>query len=364
LKPGRLFTNLIVVILALPILIDCCPLLAQPGALHCKGRWVLDQQGRPVAPPVPQGRMQGLQSSGLDYDGKSLWTVGDQRSNFPGYLLRIDPESARLAGDPIKLEVTSQTKGVIPERLSTGNPDLEGLCLKRGDPLLFYIVVENDGNYILESHYRTGDTTAAVLRVLSARFPSPPVGGDSNARFEGIDADGDTLYVAYEKDGAGRPHVYRGSLSANSTEVELTDLPVPFLRVPPRPGKGGINVNALKLLRGKAPTLIMVARDQERLLLYELATAKLSYVDLEFRDADDREIYWTSPEGIALDPHGDRLWVITDPDSLRGNYRRRDEANASGNYAAMVPLLFEIRLSQVLASRIPVDDAEADSQQK
>jgi hypothetical protein len=356
--------NMLVFILAVPIFIDGSLLHAQPGALRCKGRWVLDQQGRPVAPPVPGGRTQGLQTSGLDYDGKSLWTVGDRRSNYPGHLLRINPENARVASDPIKLEVTPHTKGVIPERLGTGNPDLEGLSLKRGDPLLLYMVLEYDGNYILESHYHTGEGTATILRVLSARFPSPPVEGDSNSRFEGIGVDGEILYIAYEKDGAGRPHVYRGSLTADSTEVELVEVPVPFSRVPPRPGKGGINVNGLKLLRGKAPTLVMIARDQERLLLYELSTGKLSYVDLDFRDPDNREIYWTSPEGIALDPEGDRLWLITDPDSLRGNYRLRDESMASGNYAAMVPLLFEIRLSEVLTSRILIDEAGVDSQRK
>src|SRR5690242_3885697 len=102
--PSDLSMNILLFILALPILLDASRLLAQPGGLHCKGRWVLDQQGRPVAPPGPEARMQGLQTSGLDYDGKSLWTVGDRRSNYPGHLLRINPESARLASDPIKLE--------------------------------------------------------------------------------------------------------------------------------------------------------------------------------------------------------------------------------------------------------------------
>jgi hypothetical protein len=185
--------NLLLLFLTLPILLDASHLLVQSSALRCKGRWVLDQQGRPVAPPAPGERTQGLQTSGLDYDGKSLWTVGDRRSNSPGHLLRIDPESARLSADPIRLEVTSSTKGVIPERLGKSNPDLEGLCLKRGDPMLLYIVLEYDGNYILESHYHAGDGTAPILRVVSARFPSPPVEGDPNSRFEGIGVDGETF---------------------------------------------------------------------------------------------------------------------------------------------------------------------------
>jgi hypothetical protein len=327
---------------------------AESRTLRTKGRWVLDSQGKPIAPPTAGGRMQGLQTSGLDYDGKFLWAVGDQRSNFAGHVFRIDPNTARLVGDPVKLDLRSKMPGGIPESLRVTNPDLEGLCVKRGDPLIFYIAVETDGTYVLESRYTLGERVSPVDRVLRARFSVEPAPGDPNTRFEGVTTDGENLFLAYERDGQGQPHIYRGPLPLNTSELRLDDLNLPFSSLPPRPGKGAINVNDLTLLHTNPPTLVIIARDQERLLFYELTTRQLSYVDLDFRDPDDKEIYWTSPEGIAIDLEGDRLWLITDPDSLHGNYRRRDEPAASGNYADMVPLLFEIRLSQALAARISV----------
>lgn len=339
-------------ILILPFLLAALRLAAGPQALQVKGRWVLDPEGKPVAPPELEGRMMGLQTSGLDFDGKNLWAVGEQRSNFAGEIFRIDPLNGTLVNGPIQLDLSSPVQGNLPAALRTANPDLEGLCLRRGNPLVFYVVVETDGDYIVECSYNLGEKSASVLRILSAHFATAPVKGDSNEGFEGIAVDGDTLYIAYERDGVGNPHIYRGTLRPDSSKIELIDIPIPFSSLPPRTGKGRINVNGVKLLRGKSPMLAMVARDQERLLFYELDTAKLSYIDMDFRDPMGREIYWVSPEALALDPEGDRLWIINDPDSLRGNYRRRDERVATGNYAAMVPLLFEIRLSQALESRI------------
>jgi DNA-binding beta-propeller fold protein YncE len=330
-------------------------LFAQPVPLHIKGRWVLDSQGKPVAPPAPRGRMQGLQTSGLDYDGKYLWAVGDQRSNFAGQVFRIDPATARLVGDPVKLDFSVDVRGGLPDSLRTTNPDLEGLCLKRGDPLVLYIAVETDGTYVLESHYSSGAAVSPVDRVLRAQLEPEPAPGDPNTRFEGVTIEGANLYLAYERDGQGRPHIYQGPIPLRSFELKLQDLNVPFSSLPPRPGKGAINVNDVTLLQAP-PMLVMIARDQERLVFYELTTRRLSYLDLDFRDPDDNEIYWTSPEGIAIDPEGDRCWLITDPDSLHGNYRRRDQPAPTGNYADMVPLLFEIRLSQVLAARISLKE--------
>ena len=54
------------------------------------------------------------------------------------------------------------------------------------------------------------------------------------------------------------------------------------------------------------------------------------------------------PRALACDVRRDRLWIINDPDSVRGNYRARDEETASGHYADYVPLLFEMKLSRVM----------------
>jgi len=57
---------------------------------------------------------------------------------------------------------------------------------------------------------------------------------------------------------------------------------------------------------------------------------------------------WVSPEGVAADPATDRLWLITDPDSMRSNYRRLADPEPRGNFEALAPLLFEGKLSEVM----------------
>ena len=70
-----------------------------PGLLELRGRWVHDASGKPVG---PVDFRRGLQPSGLAYGRGELWCVGDQRSEFPGHLLRIDPKTSRLLGKPIR----------------------------------------------------------------------------------------------------------------------------------------------------------------------------------------------------------------------------------------------------------------------
>lgn len=160
--------------------------------------------------------MMGLQTSGLDYDGQNLWAVGDQRSNFAGQIFRINPLDGKLVGEQVSLNLSAPLTGTLPTSLRTANPDLEGICLKRGNPLLFYMVVETDGDYILECSYSLREKSAAVLRILSIRFATAPIRGDSNEGFEGIAFDGDTLYLAFERDESGNPHIYHGTLQPGS----------------------------------------------------------------------------------------------------------------------------------------------------
>ena len=101
--------------------------------------------------------MIGLQTSGLDYAGQNLWVVGDQRSNFAGQIFRINPLDGKLVGEQVSLNLSAPLIGNLPTSLRTANPDREGICLKRGNPLLFHIVVETDGDYILERSYALGE---------------------------------------------------------------------------------------------------------------------------------------------------------------------------------------------------------------
>ena len=73
----------------------------------------------------------------------------------------------------------------------------------------------------------------------------------------------------------------------------------------------------------------------------------LRSVDLDFRSPDGQAMLWVSPEAVALDRESGRLWIINDPDSVQGNYRRRGEKKARGPYALYTPLLFELKLSEL-----------------
>src|SRR5262249_7625156 len=103
--------------------------------------------------------------------------------------------------------------------------------------------------------------------------------------------------------------------------------------------------------RAGRPYLLAIARDQERLLLISLDDSKVERsIDIDFRAPGGEAIFWVSPEGLAVDEAADRLWIINDPDSIRGNYKRAQDAAPEGNFAAFAPLLFETRLSAVLGA--------------
>src|SRR5262245_22831759 len=76
------------------------PLARDSFSLVANGRWVLMQDGQ-AAPSDDFQR--GLQTSGLTWDGKLIWSVGDQRASFPGHLYAIDAQSGRLDRAPIPL---------------------------------------------------------------------------------------------------------------------------------------------------------------------------------------------------------------------------------------------------------------------
>ena len=114
-----------------------------------------------------------------------------------------------------------------------------------------------------------------------------------------------------------------------------------------------LNVNDIQFLRfeGRA-ALLAILRDQERLLLIDLERKQFSRtVDLDLLDPSGGAIDWVSPEGLAIDPTSDRLWIINDPDSVGMNYRSRAAGAPEGPFADYSPLLFEMRLSAALGTK-------------
>jgi hypothetical protein len=331
------------------------------AAVRIEGKWVLDAEGRPVA--ATEGRQKGLQTGALAFRKGELLSIGDQRSEWPARPIRIDPKTARLAGGPIETELKEPPGGnphYGPYR-SVPNPDFEGLALDPKDPDVLYGVTEDDEEmWIVRFHLEGFPPRASIDRITAAEFPGvePYPRQPTNYRIEAIalSDDGGTAYLAWERAADNLPRIFvisRDEAVSGGT-VRPKAVPVDFAAVKPRADKPKalLNLNDLVFLRRAGrPFLLGIARDQERILLIDIEAGKVERaVDLDLRAPDGDPIYWASPEGLAVDEASDRLWLITDPDSMSGNYRKLEDAAAEGNFAAMAPLLFETKLSLVLGS--------------
>jgi hypothetical protein len=329
-------------------------------AVELRGKWVLDSDGKAIP---PSSFRRGLQPSALAWRRGELWSLGDQRSQYPGHLFRIDPRSGRLLGQPLRLRLPARKDGENPQfEIYRGipNSDFEGLAPHPDDLNTFFAITEDKVPWVVEIRLtdKGKSLAAGIVQLSQIRLPGNPRPwrDDSNFRMEGLAVSDDarTLYLAFERADDDLPRIYSAPLSIARAgkPFQLQAVPVRFAALPPRGDKARarLNINDIQFIRrGKRPFLLAVARDQERLLVIDIQAGKVSRtIDLDFRDPDGQAILWVSPEGLAFDAAADRLWVINDPDSVRGNYRRRDQPEATGLYAEFAPLLFEMKLSELL----------------
>jgi len=336
-----------------------------------RGRFVLDAKGEPVA---PESFRRGLQASALLWRDGVLWSVGDQRSQFPNHVFLVDPMTARLRGAPLRFGLPSPQRladspGTAKHLLTYSkipNSDFEALANHPTKKNSILAVTEDKTPWIAELRVDPGTVESGVgglqlENLTELRFPAglEPWRKSPNFRLEGLtlSSDGKTVYFAYERAADNLPRVLKTSLSSalGDSHADLEIVDIDFASVPRRADKRRalLNLNDIQILRrGDRDLLIAVARDQERVLVIDLAAKKVTgVIDLDFRDPNGRSIHWVSPEGVAFDEENDRLWIINDPDSVRGNYKLRGEKVASGLFAQYAPLLFELTLSAVLESK-------------
>ncbi|HLU49055.1 MAG TPA: hypothetical protein VK116_13260 [Planctomycetota bacterium] len=340
--------------------------------LRIDGRWILDADGEAVE---PDDFRRGLQTSALTFHRRSLWSVGDQRSEYPGSLLEIDPESARLRGSPLRIEVADDVEAdedQLRRFREIPNIDLEGLAPANAtktdalDGEIGFVAVTEDKEpwllFLTTQSSAPGAERAPLKLIRLSRLDVPldlrPWRDDTNFRVEGITVlDGDLFVIAFE-----RAHDNLPRLLTLGKELNPAPLPIDFSSLPPRVDKPRalLNVNGLESVRWRDRSLLLaLARDQERIVVIDAETSRiLHFVDLDLRDPDGHSIEWASPEGIAADVATDRLWLVSDPDSVRGNYRRRDSEKADGPYASYVPLLFTTKLSAVIDGAAAPDDSQ------
>lgn len=334
-------------------------------SITLEGRWVLDERGEPVA-GRPGRRERGLQTSGLLEQGGILWSVGDQRSEYAGKLLPLDPSSSRLAGPPVSLEIPgSSVEGSALRQLADWpNPDFEGLAAIPGPSGRFLAITEDRHSWIITLSLGSDPESpsrrrARVEAIATCRFPEDlrPFREDTNTRLEGITvwpADPPRIVLAYERHEDGLPRLLTAPLGdvTRGGELAVKDLEIDFSRVARRPGKerARLNLNGLAHARvGGSDWILGVARDQERLLVIDPAARQVSrIVNLDLVSPGGGKMLWVSPEGLAVDAGRGQLWLINDPDSVRGNYRALETEMAEGHFAALAPQLFRIPLESIL----------------
>ena len=331
---------------------------ADPGplSLSASGRWVLMSDGQPAP---SDDFLRGLQTSGLAWDGKLLWSVGDQRSAFPGHLFAIDAQTARLVRMPIAL--TAERDEIRRRLKAWGRIDLEGIELLSRDDRRFVVLVEDDATAAMVVRVDERGTQATVEAIWEFQFPGGrepvPYRDDPNYRLEGITIDSRSSrgYVAFERDAAGSPHLYRFDLhrapAAGIGPVPLE--PVPFDNWDQIAGKPGalLNVNGLELTHtaSGSPRLIVLCRDRELFFVLDPDSGKMiGQVALNLKTPAGEAIEWVSPEGIAVDSERGVVYIISDPDSTDGNWRLRSTPHATGMFAEYVPLLFELKIPSEL----------------
>lgn len=209
------------------------------------GKWVLDKDGKAIAPEFFR---RGLQPSALAWRAGELWSLGDQRSQYPGHLFRIDPRTGRLHGAPLELELPAPRNGENPAfdtyRLIP-NSDFEGLTVHPRDPDILFAVTEDKVPWVVEIHLRSGGpggpTSAAIVQLSEIKFPEQlaPWRFKSNFRMEGLAVSDDcrVLYLAFERAEDELPRIFSAPLETARAgkPFHLKEVNVRFGDVPPAP---------------------------------------------------------------------------------------------------------------------------------
>lgn len=356
---------ILIVMLAIGVCLgsQACTLSGQPVVQKAPptllGRWVLDSAGKPIPPREFE---RGLQTSGLLFYKGVLWSVGDQRSEYPGHLLRLKPESGWIMDKPIRIQVERDSKKspLYRKYQSIRNPDFEGIALHPFKIDTFLGVTEDKHSWVVEikiSNPTAKNARASITEITQIDFAEgvEAYRGDSNYRLEGITISRKKklVYLAYERMKDGLPRIFTLSLlDATSGGKIRPEEFMNFTSVPIREDKkrARLNINGIDIVHVNGEeVLLAVARDQERILIIDPNQAKVTgVVDVAFQSPDGEKIFWVSPEGIAADLKSNRLWIINDPDSIRGNYRLSKNKVSQNNFAAFAPMLFESPLAEII----------------
>ncbi len=323
------------------------------GSLFAQGKWLHDEDGKPV------GR---LELSGLTYFEKSLWSIGDQSSTLipsgaPGYLFCIDPNTASLKEPPILIDV--------PESLALEYPflklqlDFEALTIVPNKPGEFIAVTEETGMRMIRIkvdcnqnsgiHTHTASVYGEPIQI--QKFSDVrPWNNDNNYRIEGCVSDvNGNLYIAYERTDDELPRVFK--LSIDHPEINRPILGHKQLLKYKKEAEDLLNFNGLSLvsLEDGSQYLFVLARDQQKLFVFDIQKNKIAGIyPLNLQAPSEVQPKNFSPEGIAT--HGNKVWIINDPWDARYQIdNKKGDVINEEFYKMLNPILFEWDINRFLS---------------
>ncbi len=328
-----------------------------------KSYWLQEADGATMLDP---------QTSGLaSWRGGSLLTIADGSADESQIrrIIRIDPQSNKIVGPKIPIELSAPVKQTCFGPYLEGNPDLEALAVDPYDDSILYSVTEDASRHpftqdCINKYANSGSTEFPTVLVRiklqgdkaildGARplqfAPTMNIGNHPNDGIEGIAFGSDhNLYLALEKDDAGKARIFRVKADAEFWQTsEFALVEEPQLKVPdPSPGNHPINALTHLPKANHPGYLVAGARNDNQLWIIDLTGAKdTTIVPMSFwaqvkPGAADCPAYEPmhnySIEGLAYD--GERIWLVNDPWKI--NYLKNVQCPTNEEaYQRMSPLL-------------------------
>lgn len=337
---------------------------AQPAS----GTWLTDLQGQTLANP---------QSSGYTWRHNEIVHLGDNSADeaMRNKLLRVNPVTARLNGEPIQITVADTVLNGCFGELFSQYPDFEALTWDRQDDTVLITVTE-DSSFVTLSpeckaqHGQTNSTDyptllvkietdkaltqAKITAVRPVQFPKDAkVGNFPNDGIEGLAIDqAQNLYLALEQNSANASMIFKTPYTADFWQsadyVKVRDtgfaLPVPDDKDHP--------INDLDYLPSPKANhpgyLVAIARNDDQLWIVDISqqqppfVQQMAYYAPTGADSNCPAYEYmvqTAVEGVAV--HHDTLYLVNDAWKARYGDNIKCPANAE-HFKKFAPLQFKV----------------------
>ncbi|MBE1299406.1 MAG: hypothetical protein GJ680_05800 [Alteromonadaceae bacterium] len=328
-----------------------------------KSYWLKDIDGNTMLDP---------QTSGLAvWRNGTLLTIADGSADDSQTMriIQLDPNANQVLSPKVPISLAKDVSESCFGGYLSGSPDLEAIAVDPKDDNIIYSVTEDASRYqwsseCIDKYAGSGSTEFPTVLVrielqsdkaiMTGARPlqfakEMNIGNHPNDGIEGITFAGShELYIALEKDDAGKARIFTVSLSdefwKSSSYYPVTDANLAL----PEFKKGNHPINALTYVpvADSKGYLVAAARNDNQLWFLDLERRKpVKVVQLNFlaeslskdngcKAFDQMHNY--SIEGLAYD--AGKVWLVNDPWKINYLNNVKCKANAEG-YKRMSPLL-------------------------